>query len=432
MLYYLFVIGCVSLIILLHELGHYLVARALGIAVDVFSVGLGRSLISYKVGATEFRLNWLPLGGYVKLKTELNNTQSDNYLNASWSKKTLILLAGPLANLLLAIALLTTSFQMGVTEYQPIIQKVESGSVFAHAGIKSSDVIVSINGLDIETLNNAVSQLLVNFGSQEPIVIRTKRQSEHIIDLSKIQFNKQQRDILTLLGIKINLYSNKVDSIIERSPASLHDIRPGDIITRINNVAVDSWKDIKNTIVNMPNQQISIQLQRDKTIQTVNLKLGNNNSSGFLGIVPVENTYLYHNSSLSFSNAFLKSFKSIKDFIVFNSVILKKLILGELPLAILTGPIGIAQIINHSMQSSIADFLYIIGMINTALFFFNLLPIPGLDGSLILLNTIESILTRERFNLRLQSLIIQIGIVFMIVIAFQVTVYDILLMYPSS
>ncbi len=424
MLFYLLMVLGLNLIILIHELGHYLVAKQFGIKTEIFAVGLGRTLYSKQLDSTLFRINLIPLGGYVSLKTQLGNDDDDNYLNASWSTKCLILLAGPMVNACVGIALLFLSFQIGVTVFEPVIQQTTLNSPLHQAGIRSNDRITQVNGKQISTLNQLVSQLIIHIGDDQPVVLTTQASTEHSVDLSNIALSGPNKNLMSALGINNPAYTKQISSVIADSPAAEAGLQPGDTIVRINNQPLFTWDEILSVIQASPNQTLTIELTRDEATRVYSVSVADNHSQGFIGITPMINESMFSLEQLNFADSALKSIEESLDYIYFNSIVISKLITGQLPISIFMGPIGIINLFYNNFNEFSGDLLYLIGMLNIALFYFNMLPIPCLDGSLILLATIERLVGRKKFSIRFQNLLLEIGTIAIIFLAIQIAIYD--------
>lgn len=162
-----------SFLVFFHELGHFIVARICGVKVEVFSIGFGKKLVSWRFGQTEYALSMIPLGGYVKLKGQddsnpkLKNYEADSYLSKSPWQRIAILLAGPFFNLFLAFLLYVAVGLLGKASLLPVVGEVKESYPAAQAGIKAGDVIVAINGKEIKTWEELDSMIIESQGELE-------------------------------------------------------------------------------------------------------------------------------------------------------------------------------------------------------------------------------------------------------------------------
>ena len=162
-----------SFLVFFHELGHFIVARICGVKVEVFSIGFGKKLVSWRFGQTEYALSMIPLGGYVKLKGQddsnpkLKNYEADSYLSKSPWQRIAILLAGPFFNLFLAFLLYMAVGLLGKASLLPVVGEVKANYPAAQAGIKAGDTIVAINGKEIKTWEELDSMIIESQGELE-------------------------------------------------------------------------------------------------------------------------------------------------------------------------------------------------------------------------------------------------------------------------
>lgn len=167
-----------SLLIFFHELGHFLAARRLGVAVEVFSIGFGKTLYRRTVGATEYRISAVPLGGYVRMKGQDDsdpsavNMDPDSYSALSPLRRILILLAGPLANFLIAFVLFVGAALMGMKALSPVVGKVLESSPAARAGLMEGDRLLQISGTPIQTWEDVSHVIPQSTGTLDVVVER--------------------------------------------------------------------------------------------------------------------------------------------------------------------------------------------------------------------------------------------------------------------
>ncbi len=174
-------LAAIASIILIHEWGHFIVARLLGFKVDTFSIGFGRTIWRKRCHrGTEFRLSWIPLGGYIKLREQGQFA----YTAYPIYKRMLVVLAGILMNLLFATALFSAIYVVGFETPKPVIGDVIINSPAYHAGIVPGDQFVSINNQDVKTWSRVMMSLLLHYGDNKPLPLTVQRGSEaHLINL---------------------------------------------------------------------------------------------------------------------------------------------------------------------------------------------------------------------------------------------------------
>ena len=173
MLDYILIWISINIIILIHEYGHFSVARLNNIRVEIFSVGLGKAIWSYQMGETTIQLGWIPLGGYVQLYSNTHDTSESNYLNAYWYQKVCILLAGPMINLFAGILCLWLALSIGIMQVKPIIGEVIPESPAATAGLEPNELITYIDGKSVDSWTDVMVSIIRAWGDQTSLSIST-------------------------------------------------------------------------------------------------------------------------------------------------------------------------------------------------------------------------------------------------------------------
>jgi regulator of sigma E protease len=257
---FIFTLG---LLVTVHEFGHFQVAKWCGVKVLQFSIGFGKPLLSKKFGPdqTEFIFAAIPLGGFVKmldereLASDASHTQYSEadlaraFNRQSVAKRIAIVLAGPAANLLLAIILYWWLFMIGVAGMKPIVGKVIEHSPAALASITNGEMIQKINGKDVATWQDARWVLLNESLKSKTVEIQAinARQEIHMhqLDTTKLNLDNASADILNTLGLTIFQpdIPARIGSVLENSPAALAGLLSNDLVTMINHKPVKVWED---------------------------------------------------------------------------------------------------------------------------------------------------------------------------------------------
>ncbi|WP_295739894.1 RIP metalloprotease RseP [uncultured Helicobacter sp.] len=190
-----------SFLVFFHELGHFIVARICGVKVEVFSIGFGKKLVSWRFGQTEYALSMIPLGGYVKLKGQddsnpkLKNYESDSYLSKSPWQRIAILLAGPFFNLFLAFLLYMAVGLLGKASLLPVVGEVKESYPAAQAGIKAGDTIVAINGKEIKTWEELDSMIIESQGELELQIQRGQGELKESLSVRVLPMEQEAQNI---------------------------------------------------------------------------------------------------------------------------------------------------------------------------------------------------------------------------------------------
>lgn len=408
-----------SILVVLHELGHFIPARLFKIRVDKFYLffDAGFSLFKFKKGDTEYGIGWLPIGGYVKIAGMIDESMDTDHLSKpieNWEfrskpawQRLIVMSGGVIVNFVLAFALYVMVLFVWGENYIPnenIPRGMAVNEELKKYGFKDGDHVLSVDGKEIENVLDVnrflfirdarVLEVLHKDGVQETIVLPE--------GTDQMLFQKD---------IKMNSFvfipSNKVDSVLVGSPAFISGLLKGDEITEINNSSINDWQDLKKALPADRNQKVLIKVKRGEELVSLNVIT---DSLGHLGVFPkdpkVENkSYTF---SESFSGGFDKAYWTLKDYITqFKFVFTPK---G----ATAVGGIGsVGRIFPPEWHWD--AFWELTAILSIMLAFMNLLPIPALDGGYIVFLLYEIVAGRspsEKFlgNAQVIGLVIVLGL----------------------
>jgi len=434
-----------------HEASHFFAARLSGIKVLRFSIGFGKTLWKRKDrSGTEYIFALIPLGGYVQMLDEREGNVASNECHLAFNrqpfyKKCIVILAGPLSNILLAFILYWLIFFIGFTSVKPIIGEISPHSIAEQAGLKPKQEIVAIDDERIKTWNGVVLRIIAHAGNQDQLKIETKKAcfsqkpcpsstETKILRLTNWHLDGLMPDPLKSLGL--TPYQPPIPLIVgfikKDSPADIAHLQLGDKIIRINQTPVKNWESLINFVLAHPDTDVKIQVLRNNKPTTIALTIGSEHNlflqkSGYLGIGPnftwpkellQENQY---DSIDSISHAY----KAIIDFTRFNIVIFGKMLTGKLSLQSLGGPIMIFESAGSALNAGIMPFLGFLAFLSISIGIINLLPIPGLDGGHLFIHVIELIIGKPLPE-NLLLLLFRLGFIFLFLILMQALVNDIL------
>jgi regulator of sigma E protease len=439
----------VFILILIHEYGHFLAARIFKVEVIRFSIGFGRPILKFKSKKydTEFTLGIFPLGGYVKM-LEADDAHRKNVSNGIYDyqnvwKKLLIVLAGPIANIVFAFLLFVAMFTVGIKVPQPIIGSVTHNSIAAMAGLRADNEITWIDKNPVMGWQDVVLYLFPKIGDSQTITIKTRKGAEleetaHFVDLANLTLDPYQPDPLEAIGIMPYVPSIPpiIGNIAKNSPAEKANLQKGDVILKINGIGVDEWRDFIEVVKNSPNKKIELLVRRENeniavpvtTDWQFNLQL---KKIGYLGIqsLPV----IWPPEKLSEKKyplliSLVEGAKQVYKFTSFSGIILTKLVTGKMSLHILGGPISIFQGASEAFLQGMMVYVNFLAILGLMLAFINLLPIPGLDGGYLIF-LLSELVTRRRVSHSVQNLVLKIGFAFLLVVIFQATLNDLMRMF---
>ena len=398
-LFYIFgFLTLISIITAIHEAGHYSMARFFKVTILDFSIGMGKSLKSWRDKAnTEFHLRMLPIGGFVKMKGEDESRDAeDSFSSKKYYQKVLILLAGPLANFFLAIILLTGLNIYGNTAISSLVGFVDKESPSYEAGFKKDDLIIKIDSYEVSTRSDAQMALSRRLGETGDIIFQVRssdREKSLKIPINSWLQGEEPSDLLKNLGINVPI-KPIIGKILTNSPAEISGLKKDDEILEIDNEVVSSWSEIKNKINDNLGLPSDFKIKRDEEIifLTISPEFSDEKNEWLIGISPSnkispEALVFQREAPLSaLSKATIQTFNVVNDSFEF----LYKMIIGYVSPKNLGGPVMIGQFAGESLiYGGLYSFLLLVSYVSIGLGVINLVPIPILDGGQILILTIE-------------------------------------------
>ncbi len=411
MWYALWYVVAVGFLVIVHEFGHFWVAQRLGFKVLRFSVGFGKPLLRKSVGAdrTEIVLAPIPMGGYVKMLDEREGPVAEADLARSFTRRPpwqriVVLFAGPAANVVFAILVLWGMFWInGATDYRPIVGDVTLSSVAARAGLRSGDDITAINGRSVGDQGDVVFDLLdsiLSRGSAE-LTVQDSRGSARTVTMTVADPAQRKRlsdlsDVLGVVGFQFEepLIPPVVGEVEKGSPAAAAGLRKGDRILAMDGKPVRDFMDIEHDIASTSSKTIEVQFNRAGVVHTVRVAFSSAAPGGqkIIGVgstAPQAPPGMVVHRSLSPVAAFGAATSEAWQITALQGRLIWRMVLGQVSLKNLSGPIGIAEVAGESAEAGVGSFLRFLVLISLVIAFFNLLPIPILDGGQIVFQAAE-------------------------------------------
>ena len=388
-------------LIVVHEFGHFLVARACGVKVLRFSLGFGRVLVRWHTGRdrTEWALSAIPLGGYVKMLDEREGPVAPEELTRAFNRQNVwrrvaIVIAGPLANFLLAIVLYWGLFLHGVPDVRAVVGEVVAGSPAATAGFTPDEAIVAVNGQAVVTWNDARWLLLEAAVDRARVPVRTLAPGgtlhERRLDLSGLDADAVDKDFMRAAGFEIRRALRPVIGVVvPDGVAARAGLRPDDVVRAINGEPVQGWEQIVTRIRGNPGVPLEFDLERNRAPVRITLtpdSVGDGERSiGRIGVGPGDVVDVRYGAWPGLQRAIARTWEVS----VFSLRMLGKMLVGEVSIKNLSGPVTIAEYAGKSAQAGWVPFLLFLALISISLGVLNLLPIPLLDGGHLLYYLVE-------------------------------------------
>lgn len=427
-----------GVMIVVHEFGHYAVAKLLGVRVEVFSLGFGKRLLGFRKGETDYRVSAIPLGGYVKMSGEnpMDERTGDpaEFLSHPRWHRFLIAIAGPAMNILLAIGLLTAVYMVHY-EYPvfwdkpAVIAGLKRGSPAAEAGLQPGDRIVRIDGKENPTWEQV--DFKVWLSPNQPLDVSVQRGGQ--IFERRIVPNAITSNQVGSAGWYAD-ESVMVGNLEPEMPAAKAGIKEGDKVVTMDGKPLPSIDTMIERLQEIKDKPVQLSVVRDG--QTLNFQL-----QAVLAKteVPGEKRYRigFQNapetkvSRLPFVEAFNRSLDENKKGSVLILQLVEKLVQRKVSMRTISGPIGIAQQAGEAAQEKgWTPLLALTSAISLNLGIFNLLPIPILDGGVIMLLFIEGLIRRD-ISLPVKERIYQAAFVFLVLFASMVIYNDLAKTLPG-
>jgi regulator of sigma E protease len=383
-----------SLLVLFHEFGHFVVAKRLGVPVNRFSLGFGPRLFGIKLGETDYCVSLFPLGGYVSMASEVAGPDGqpvavDHFTQQEWWKRAVIAVAGPGANLLAGYVAMVAVGLVGVTydDYRAEIGPVIPGSIAEQLGFARGERLVAVDDHPVSTWKgfyDAVSE-----GEKDAAVQVTTTDSA---ETKTIVVPAAQRDSV------LNSVSPRIDPVVGTVavglPAYPAGLRQGDRIESVNGKPVSMWEDLTEVIHHSPEIPVTLGVRRGTYRFEVKVKptaqsVGGT-TIGVIGITPPRQaTYVVRAKPVE---AFRAAFPLVGHLVqqTFGGLWM----LASRPNQAkdqMGGPLLIMRMSSQQAQRGTADFLFLMGVISIAIMAFNLLPLPILDGGHFMLAILEGV-----------------------------------------
>jgi regulator of sigma E protease len=410
MIYLLSAIVLLGVLIAIHEFGHFIIGRMCNIHIYRFSIGMG-PVIYKKLDkhGTEFAISALPLGGYVAFHTEkaveqeldlmqpLTPEQNENTFESKprW-QRALVMLAGPAANFILAIGILSLIFANSVErQFIPEVSNISSAYIQENSSLKNGDVLIGINNKMVNSLQDIRLELLSLSGTTGTIDFIFSRG----VDRPEVKVSIPVENYLSnldeqnapenFMGFNLSMKLQPTVGAIDKSSAAYaNGLKVNDRILEVNSQLIKSFDDLQTFLTNYQGTDINLKVERKNQIEYLNIPLGTRkNADGleekFIGIMPGLKKSIFESFSKGAYETYNLSYKTL--------TFVGKMITRDLGTQNLSGPIGIVKMAGDTANAGLLPFLYLMALLSISLGVLNLLPIPVLDGGQLVMLGVEAV-----------------------------------------
>jgi regulator of sigma E protease len=408
-----FVLG---ILVFIHELGHFLTAKRIGVRVHEFSLGFPPKIFSRTWGETEYRIGLLPLGGYVKMAGgDVGEVTGDPRELPSRTRleRTAILLAGPLMNILLAIVLFTALFMVGVErpaglDDPPVVSFVPSDSPAARAGVRSGDKLLEIGGRPVASWLETLE--IFGLSPNQTLPLRLERGGEVVTTEIVVEARGKEESGFSGLFPEVQ---PAVTGFRAGYPAESSGLQKGDVIVRVDEHDISTSEQLQEAINNTAGSEFTLTILRDSLPLEFRLAATRDGDRYLIG-VDLPSPVVVDREP----NPLLALVAAVRECVRITGLtftVLSRLVRGQLSLRQMMGPVGIAQASGQAARSGARSLFTLMAFFSLQLGIFNLLPIPVLDGGHIAIVALEG-LARRDFSWKLKERILQVGLVLLLML----------------
>ncbi len=436
----------IGVLVTVHEFGHFITARWLGIKVLRFSIGFGKPIYYWrrKGDDTEYVLSALPLGGYVKMLDEREGEVAEADLPRAFNRKSIprrfaVVLAGPAFNFALAILAYWVVFMSGIPGLKPVVGYVTPASAAATAGVQSGDQITSVGGEETATWDDVQLELFreVLRRPRFPLTVRTPAGQQRDLTLAIADPRALTEPNQMLIGLGLSVVPPLppvVDEVAAGGTAATSGLKPGDRIVSVGGRPVASWQDMVLILRASPDKTLALVIERQGQRQDLALKVGDASDNGTVvgrigaaGPKPARDFY----DSLTVEQrynplaALGKGAARTADMSWLTLVAGWNMLIGNVSWHNLSGPIDIAQYAGYAAENGLTAFLDFLAFVSISLGVLNLLPVPVLDGGHLLYFVVEAV-KGSPLSERMEALGQRFGLVLLVTLMVFVIYNDLL------
>jgi regulator of sigma E protease len=401
-----------GVLIVVHEFGHFIIARLCGVKVLRFSVGFGRALALWRLGAdgTEWVIAAIPFGGYVKMLDEREGPVPTAELGRAFNRQSVwkrfaIVVAGPLFNFAFAVLVYAGLFMYGLPEARPILGAPPAGTIAASAGVHAGDTVRGIDGEAITTWQELRWRVLQAALQREPVKLDTEDERGHLatvtLDLRGFPSSEVETDVLERVGLRLYRppLAPVLGQVIAGGAAEKAGLASGDRIVAVDGAPIENWEGFVNAVRSHPGTALELTVERGGRTRSLEVVPEAVNAGGArfgrIGAGPRQPEGYSEKLLIRVQHApvasLTKAVAKTTDIALFSLKMLGKMLVGEVSWRHLSGPVTIADFAGQSASLGWVSYLTFLALISISLGVLNLLPIPLLDGGHLMYYAIEII-----------------------------------------
>jgi regulator of sigma E protease len=419
---FLVVLGSV---VLFHEFGHFLAAKVFGITVEAFSVGFGPRLIGFTRKGTEYKVSWIPLGGYVKLRGETaaeDGAPPDpgDLMAHSRVQRFIVFVMGAVFNLATAFGLTTIIFMKGVQEFAylyepPVIGEIDADSPAKAAGLQAGDRVLEFGGQAVPTWKDLQIQMLLSPGQTKDVVV--DRHGERVSTRLEVQATSNdigRQSVFPATGVLVG-------GLQPGWPAEKAGLRKGERIAAIDGAPMNTVNRVYETIQGSPGKPLRFTIEGSEGTRDIEITPRDDGGKGRIGFVPTAPTVT---RTYPLVEAAVQSFRQNVESIGLVFETFRKLLRRELSFKAFSGPVDLYRFSGEAAEEGLIPFLQLIAFVSLQLGIINLFPIPPLDGGHLFTIAVEGALRRD-LSTALKERVMQAGLILLLLFMATVIYFDI-------
>ncbi len=451
MITFLVFVVAISILVFVHEWGHFIVAKLSGVRVDIFSIGFGPKIFGFTWHGTEYRVAPIPFGGYVKIygqepleeaegdvvKAEEIARHPDSFASKPLYKRLAVVFAGPVMNMVLCFALMPLVFMVGqhqakINFEKPVVIDTMRNSPAWAAGLQKGDLVTAVNGTSVSTWQELNTQILIHPNGD--VSIDYTRDGQNKTTQATLITNKGVKQPMGFLGIEpFAILANDpiVGKVNPGSPGEKGGLRDGDKIVSLNGEPITFWNEIIFAMQKSEGKPVEVKVMRGDIEALLTVTPEFNEEFGWImGMTRAEisiegiDAFTMIKKRYGFVDSIGLGFNEAQKLFGFTIDILKRLFTGGLHWTSLGGPLQIAQASSAAAERGLGDFIYLLAFLSLQLGVMNLLPVPVLDGGHVVFMAIEGIM-RKPVPHKIRMISMQVGMVMLLGLMLFVSVNDV-------